>query len=99
MPSEVPSASRQAKARTTNVRSAGFSLPPIPSDIPSAPRQAKARTTSSSLRKDLVKQEVNEDAGHADVHPDRPGPAGDLFVGLETLFEGAADRDQHQRHD
>ena len=52
-----------------------------------------------ALREKVVKHQINHHAGHRDVHPKRPGPAGDFFVQFETLLHGAVQRDEHQRHD
>jgi len=40
----------------------------------------------TGLWEDLVEDEVDHDAGYGDVHPNRPGPAGDGFVTVEALF-------------
>ena len=45
----------------------------------------RARTVNSPLRENLVEQEVHDHTCHGDVHPQRPGPAGDFFVQVKTL--------------
>ena len=47
----------------------------------------------------MVEDEVDDDAGDRDVHPDGPGPAGYFFVGFETLFPCEEQCGQHERHD
>lgn len=38
------------------------------------------------LRKNLVEQQVNDHAGHGNIEPQRPRPAGELFVPRKILF-------------
>src|SRR6266511_426777 len=47
----------------------------------------------------VVEEEINQDARHRHVHPDRPGPAGDLFMKLVAFLQCAVHGDQRQRHD
>src|SRR5688572_10959208 len=67
------------------------------------PGENKPRTelVSLSLRENLVEQKVDHHAGHGDVHPDGPGPAGDFFVPFEVALQrtGERDDDEGQNHD
>ncbi len=47
---------------------------------------------------DLVEEEVNQDSGDGDVHPDWPSPAGDSAVFVESFAEGVVEGQEHQWH-
>lgn len=60
----------------------------------------QAYAVLSRLRKLHVEQPINNHAGHRDIHPDGPGPAGDFFVEIEPAFERASERhDDHREND
>src|ERR1035437_10767242 len=46
--------------------------------------RAVARTVNSLLRENLVEEQINHHAGHGDIHPQRPRPAGDFFVRIRS---------------
>ena len=48
---------------------------------------------------EVIEHQVNEHAGHRNVHPNGPGPASDGAVRIEALSQGAAQRDQGERND
>jgi hypothetical protein len=52
-----------------------------------------------SLGEFHVEQEVDQHAGDGDVEPDRERPPGDALVLVETLTQGAGERDENQRDD
>ena len=47
----------------------------------------------------MVEDEIDQDAGDGNVHPQRPSPSRDFAVEVETLFERAVEGDQNQGHD
>ena len=49
----------------------------------SSPRSNQKPGSAASLWKNMVEQEINEDAGDGNIHPDRPCPTRDLFVAFE----------------
>ncbi len=53
----------------------------------------------SLLHEQLIQHEVDDDAGDADVHPEREGPARNRPVQRVAGPQCARERDQHQRHD
>ncbi len=65
----------------------------LPAGCPRQPREkftprsdqikSEAWSGAASLWKNMVKKEINKDAGNGDVHPDWPCPARDSFVALE----------------
>src|SRR5437870_4379818 len=52
----------------------------------------------SVLRENPVKEQVNDHPRHGHVHPDRPGPAGDLLVQLEAPLHRPAQCHQRERN-
>ena len=51
------------------------------------------------LRKNLVKQQVNHNARHRDIHPERPRPARNPFVRLEAAAQPAQEADDDHWND
>ena len=45
---------------------------------------------AGNLGENLVEEKIDQDAGHGDVHPERPGPAGDFAMKIEALLESPA---------
>lgn len=65
------------------------------------PRKTKGGELSKVLvlHEQLIQHEVDDDAGNADVHPERESPARNRLVQGVAGPQGARERDQHQRHD
>ena len=48
---------------------------------------------------ELVEHQINDYAGYADIHPDRPGPLGESAVTGELSFKGPAEGYYRQHGD
>src|ERR1051325_9325101 len=60
------------------------------------PYVGSAKFKSTSLWKNAVKEKIDENACHGDVHPERPCPTSKFTMEIKAAPEGAAQR--HHRH-
>ena len=61
-----------------------------------AVRYSDRRCDAAGMLSELVEHQVNDNASHADIQPDRQGPPGDALVAVEPAFKRAPQRDDRQ---
>ena len=49
------------------------------------------------FRSKMIQHEIDDHAGHRDIHPDRPDPVDEFFMLLVAPLEGVSDRDENKR--